>query len=607
MGRPIDDTMKIAPENESNQLNTTDADMADYDSRIKVHCCICGLLIDPNPSNRCINCIKARVDITEGITKQIIIYKCRTCERFMGPPWLHYDRESPQLLTMLLKKVKGLKLVKLIDANFVYTEPHSRRLKIKISIQKEIQDGTVLQNSLLLEFIENYQQCEDCMKSYTPHIWSAAVQVRQKVDHKRTFLYLEQLILKNRVHEKCIKVSEKDDGLDFYFKNKSAANSLVNFIQSKIPVRIKIAKKLISHDIHTGNYNYKYTNAIEIAPVCRDDLVLLPRKLSVLLGGIGPLVLCYKVSQHIHIVDVMTMDTQIIDSTLYYQHVFQGFMTRNQLTEFIVIDIDTPEFDPNESRAIRREHFRCVQVELQRVSDIGKSDQTYLVHTHLGEILNHNDSVMCYDLVNANFSEDITEGLQAMKKDAPDVVVVKKHFPRMRRKNRKRYWKLERMPMKDETGMMEEDAAEEEEKKEGKKAKRKNKKSKKKNKQEIDHEREFEEFLREIEEDPELRSTINMYKDKKNIDELEAKLASMNLGDKTKDIAKMTTHMTKKKVVKVKRKTQKGKEMQQKKEEDDTKTNLYIAATKEDDESDVEEDFPAVKLSELMDNLNLGE
>ena len=95
---------------DSSQLlvsSTPDSEMITVDSKIKVHCCIWGILIEPNPSNRCINCIKSKVDITEGITKQLIIYKCRNCERYMGPPWLHYDRESPQLLTMLLKKVNN--------------------------------------------------------------------------------------------------------------------------------------------------------------------------------------------------------------------------------------------------------------------------------------------------------------------------------------------------------------------------------------------------------------------------------------------------------------------------------------------------------------------
>jgi len=583
-----------------------DEEMVGFDSKLKVHCCVCGLMIDPNPSSRCINCIRSKTDITEGITKQIIIYNCRTCERFMGPPWLHYERESPQLLTMLLKKVKGLKQVKLVDANFVYTESHSRRIKIKITIQKEIHDGTVLQNDILLEFSENYQQCDDCRKSYTPHIWTAAVQVRQKVGHKRTFLYLEQLILKNRVHDKCIKVSEKDDGLDFYFKNKSAANSLMNFIQGMIPVRSKEAKKLISHDTHTSVYNYKYSISCEIAPVCRDDLCILPNKLSNLLGGIGPLVLCYKVSQHIHVVDIMTMETQQMDSCLYYQHMFQGFMTRKQLTEFIVIDIDTPEFDPNETKAIRREHFKCVQVELRRVSDIGKNENSYLVHTHLGEVLNYNDSVLCYDLENSNFSEEVIERLYKMKKDAPDVVVVKKHYPRVRKKNRKRYWKLDRIPMKDETNM---DVEEDEEQKTAKvtRRNRKTKKSKKKQKNEYDEQKEFEEFLRDLEEDPEMRSSINMYKDNKTITELETKLAGMTLGEKAQEISNINKLVKKKKIVKAKRKTEKGKELQKENLENDSKTKQYVAATRDDDESEYEDDFPAVNISELMNNLKIDE
>jgi nonsense-mediated mRNA decay protein 3 len=158
--------------------------------------------------------------------------------------WLFWVyRESPQLLTLLLKKIKGIsREVKLIDANFVWTEDHSRRLKVKITIQKEIKGGTVLQKTFVVEFEEQHQQWDDCKASYTPHQWTASVQIRQKVNHKRTFMLLEQLILKAKVHDKCIKVEEKDDGLDFQFKSKSHANSLVNFIQDQVPVRTKTSK-----------------------------------------------------------------------------------------------------------------------------------------------------------------------------------------------------------------------------------------------------------------------------------------------------------------------------------------------------------------------------
>ena len=35
--------------------------------------------------------------------------------------------------------------VRLVDAAFVWTEPHSKRVKVKLSIQKEVLSGAVLQ------------------------------------------------------------------------------------------------------------------------------------------------------------------------------------------------------------------------------------------------------------------------------------------------------------------------------------------------------------------------------------------------------------------------------------------------------------------------------
>ena len=44
-------------------------------------CCLCAVLIDPNPSNMCVNCLKSNVDISEGIPKQAVLYFCKGCER----------------------------------------------------------------------------------------------------------------------------------------------------------------------------------------------------------------------------------------------------------------------------------------------------------------------------------------------------------------------------------------------------------------------------------------------------------------------------------------------------------------------------------------------
>lgn len=45
-------------------------------------CCHCGVPIPPNPANMCVGCLRARVDITEGIPKQLSVSFCKQCERW---------------------------------------------------------------------------------------------------------------------------------------------------------------------------------------------------------------------------------------------------------------------------------------------------------------------------------------------------------------------------------------------------------------------------------------------------------------------------------------------------------------------------------------------
>lgn len=70
---------------------------------------------------------------------------------------------------------------------------------------------------------------------------------------------------------------------------------LVN-VQSVVPARFRHAKQLVSHDTHTAIYNYKYTFSVEIVPICKEDLICLPPKVSQQHGQIGPLLLCTKVN-----------------------------------------------------------------------------------------------------------------------------------------------------------------------------------------------------------------------------------------------------------------------------------------------------------------------
>jgi len=145
-------------------------------------CCQCGVQIIPNPANMCVACLRNQVDITEGIPKQSTIYFCKGCERYLQPPnsWVQASLESRELLALCLKKIKGLSKVRLIDAGFIWTEPHSKRLKVKLSIQKEVLNGAVLQQVFVIEYVVHGQMCEDCHRVEAKDYWRALVQIRQK-------------------------------------------------------------------------------------------------------------------------------------------------------------------------------------------------------------------------------------------------------------------------------------------------------------------------------------------------------------------------------------------------------------------------------------------
>jgi nonsense-mediated mRNA decay protein 3 len=180
----------------------------------------------------------------------------------------------------------------------------------------------------------------------------------------------------------------------------------MEFIQNHVVVKIKQSFKLVSHNEKTGTVNSKHTIMIDIAPVCKDDLVLLSKELSKKLGGIGPLVLCYKISKSINIVDCVTMETMELDSPSYWKNPFVALMSRPSLSSFVIMNIEKPELFLDESRAAQRNKFKFAEVEVQRDSDFGVNNKSYFTYTHIAEAINYNDTVLGYDLESANFSDD---------------------------------------------------------------------------------------------------------------------------------------------------------------------------------------------------------
>ncbi|KDO34280.1 hypothetical protein SPRG_01450 [Saprolegnia parasitica CBS 223.65] len=450
-------------------------------------CCMCAVPIKANAANMCVSCLKGQVDVTEGIPKEIIMHQCRGCLKWSRPPWVAAELESRELLAICLKKISGLNKVKLVDAGWVWTEPHSKRLKLKLTVQKEVMNGAILQQSFVVTFIVRNQQCDECQASFTNNSWKAVVQVRQKVDHKRTFFYLEQLILKHRVHEKTSSIESHPDGVDFFFVERNHALRFVDFLSETVPIKLKTAKKLISADNHSNTANYKFTYAVDLATVCKDDLVALPLKLARQLGNISSLCIVTQVASSIHVIDPFTMQRAEIDNDKYWRYPFKALRSSKQLVEYTVLDsnpLQIPTLGGVPVRTNRK--TRLAEMEIVRNSDFGVNDTRFQTTTHLGMLLNVGDTAMGYDLSTSVFNDSDTKPLDEAGITLPDVILVRKQFLR-RVQKRSRNWKLKNIEGIESAVPV-------------KKAEQ--------TKTEMD----YQHFLDELEDDKEMRSKINIYK-----------------------------------------------------------------------------------------------
>lgn len=308
------------------------------------------------------------------------------------------------------------------------------------------------------------------------------MQVRQKVPHKRTFLYLEQLILKHQAHRDTINIKEVKDGLDFFYAARNQAEKFVDFLQSVAPVRQKRSQELISMDIHTSIASYKFTHSVELVPICKDDLVALPIKLAKSIGNISPLALCYRIGTSLNVLDPHTLQTADISAPIYWRAPFTSLSDVQELVEFIVMDIEP--IGPQKGR------WLLAEATVARASDLGKNDKTYYTRTHLGNIVHPGDSVMGYMLTGTNFNNTQFEALEesnTYSSQIPDVMLVKKFYAR-KKKSKNRNWRLKRMA-RDDGDLL----------------------PKKADQEKMD--RDYEMFLRDVEEDTELRATLALYKE----------------------------------------------------------------------------------------------
>jgi len=436
------------------------------------------------------------------------LHQCRGCSRWHqdAGKWIGCELESRELMALCLTNVSGLKKrkgegdrVRLVDAAWVWTEPHSMRLKIRLTIQREVLTGTILQQSFIVEFVVRNQQCVECQAAFRTGSWKSLVQVRQRVNHKRTFLYLEQLILKHGAHRGCLSIETFKDGMDFYFPDRGKAGRFISFLEDVVPMKVKASKKLIGTDDKSNVSNYKYTNLVEIAGVCKDDLLFLPKKLARSIGNINRLVLVKNISNVINVIDPITGQTGIIESDAYWRDPFRPVITaaRTRLTRYVVLGKDAVFLERNHSKKAvgRKQRSKLATITAARESDLGMNDSQIEDRSHLGYLLKSGDVCLGYDMRDCQLVDDEAEDLRTAGR-MPDIVVVRKLYGGVAAGEadaaRKRMFKLQKLDIK---------KGEENEKK-GKKARK-----------DVEMERADEEdFMQELEADKEMRTRVNVFK-----------------------------------------------------------------------------------------------
>eukprot|EP00055_Hartaetosiga_balthica_P004805 m.13150 g.13150 ORF g.13150 m.13150 type:complete len:508 (+) comp4114_c1_seq1:110-1633(+) len=442
-------------------------------------CCECGVQIPPNAANMCVNCIRGHVDITEGIPKNVLIGHCKGCERYANPPrgWVTAQLESRDLLTLCLKRLTGLNKVRLVDAGFIWTEPHSKRIKVRVSIQKEVFSGAILQQDFVVEYVVKNEFCPDCHRTEASNTWAASVQVRQKVKHKKTFYHLEQLIIKHKVHQKTNRITSVQDGVDFYFNSQHDAKHFINFLESVVPMKLKTSQRLQSQDLQSNIYSYKHTYCAEIVPICKDDIVCFSPKIAKKFSRLSPVCICERVGNTIHFLDPFSLQRAEVPSNLYWQYPFQTISGHGSLVEFIVLDIEPILTSEGEEVAVGK-HLLCDFTVMR-----AKDSQEFITRSHLGRILQYGDAVWGFDFTSANINDDNFDMLD--HRELPDVILIKKSYAEKRKKKKSRPWRLRTLPK--EEGLL----------RKGDEAK---------------VAADLEEFMNDIEEDREYRQNFELYK-----------------------------------------------------------------------------------------------
>ena len=278
----------------------------------------------------------------------------------------------------------------------------------------------------------------------------------------------------------------------------------------------------------------------------QDDLLCLPAKLSNALGGLGPLILCTRVSALLTLTDPGTLREAHLNAEQYWRTPLRALMGSRQLVEYVVLDVEPVSvltaaelremsqaggmsaatltmgghsYAASESGA-NTKRYALADVTVARKSDFGQNDRVATVRSHLGALLKPGDAALGYDLAAAAPSDDALDAaVESGRLAVPDALLVRKSHDaaraRRRARGERRPWVLKRLDVNDGGGGGGGDeavAAAAEQSTSSSRRRAAANAGGAGNNAAADDATDYERFMEEIEEDPELRARVALYK-----------------------------------------------------------------------------------------------
>ena len=282
----------------------------------------------------------------------------------------------------------------------------------------------------------------------------------------------------------------------------------------------------------------------------QDDLLCLPAKLCNALGGLGPLVLCTRVSALLTLTDPSTLREAHLNAEQYWRGAtpLRALMGSRQLVEYVVLDVEPvsvltaaemremaqlggmsaatltmggQSYAASEAGA-NTKRYALADVTVARKSDFGQNDRVTTVRSHLGALLKPGDAALGYDLAAAAPSDEALDAaVDSGRLAIPDALLVRKSHDaaraRRRAKGERRPWVLKRLDVNGgeggEAGGEEATAAGANEASTSSSRRRAAANAGGAgNNAAADDAADYERFMEEIEEDPELRARVALYK-----------------------------------------------------------------------------------------------